>query len=65
MEMDIGQWLALHNASKHEKAFRDEDCDTLEDVTMIVQAEEDFEELGLPAEVGEVLWQALQAATGP
>jgi hypothetical protein len=32
---------------------------------MIVQAEEDFEELGLPAEVGEVLWQALQAATGP
>jgi hypothetical protein len=65
MEMDIGQWLALHNASKHEKAFRDEDCDTLEDVTMIVQVEEDFEELGLPAEVGEVLWQALQAATGP
>jgi hypothetical protein len=59
--MAIGGWLALHQMAKHTQLFLDEDCETLEDLTMIVQ-EEDFEAMGIDEADGAVLWSAMQAA---
>ena len=64
LEMEVGEWLELCKMAKHTKLFMDEDCETIEDVAMIIQDEGDFESMGISAGDGAVLWRAMQAATG-
>ena len=64
--MDVAAWLALHQASHYEAAFREEleGSGTLEDVTMVIVEQADLGEMvGVTdAEDARVLWEAIERA---
>jgi hypothetical protein len=57
--MGIAEWLAMHGASACEEAFREEDVETVEDVTFLVSSEDDLQHMGLEAEHVAKLWPAV------
>jgi hypothetical protein len=66
LDMDFAAWLALHEASQYEAAFREEleGSGTLADVTIVITEQADLGELvGVTdAEDARVLWEAIECA---
>ena len=65
LDMDFVEWLAQHNASHYEAAFREEleGSGTLQDVTVVITEREDLSELvGATGEDVRVLWKAIERA---
>ena len=65
LDMDLVEWLGLHNASQYAAAFREEleGSGTLEDVTKVIMEEGDLGELvGVTGEDARVLWGAIERA---
>ena len=65
LDMDFVDWLALHNASQYEAAFREEleGSGTLEDVTTVILERGDLGELvGVTGDDARALWQAIERA---
>ena len=66
LDMDFVAWLALHEASQYEAAFREEleGSGTLEDVVMVITEQADLSELVGVTDVenARVLWEAIERA---